>query len=236
MTSKKVVSTWPVALKTSDVATNAITHNHVAEVLVGKTTWLHEFATGQAVSGSQTPQIPMNPQGRYGHDHSGPPYGAAIQHAESVFFTMGTGIYSGDWTKEFPTLILGNNGRPFARQYNRIWVKPFPKWIEGTPYSKAYLSVYAKSQTSTQTMLVKAANVTTTGVDDRESLPRYEVNNAVGPFYATDWTEALDVLSVDVAPGMNTICIDFTIADASNKLTVIGYAWGQTKKISQTFG
>jgi hypothetical protein len=73
----------------TDAATrgHAPTYSETAQSLVGRPRVAWELAHGASAVPGETPSIPLNPQGQYGVDMSGPPFGPCLlMHVASVTF------------------------------------------------------------------------------------------------------------------------------------------------------
>lgn len=132
--------------------------SETVKALSGRASWLYQFATGAEAGGTdQQPLVPLTPSGRVGHDHSGPPYGSALQHPlwtiggvqtiSALTRDDGTNYY--DSTIAFSIAATNNTIEPVLCA--RFYCRPFPEY-ENSPYSRAYLSVAALSASGTQTL------------------------------------------------------------------------------------
>lgn len=110
----------------------------VMQRIAGRARMLYEMLTG-ARTNEEDHIIPRNPQGTFGVDLSGPPYGACQYHP---VLTFDCGMPLGNWSggqsipsiEEEPTIYTG-----------AFWVKPFPATIADTPYSKLALSAILRA-------------------------------------------------------------------------------------------
>jgi len=146
----KIGSVWPASLASERVANGAQADAEIPQMLAGRARWLYEMASGASAVDGEPASVPVNPQGRIGHDHSGPPYGSALKHrlfgwsgtrddlASVAFFNGRTNVYA-----------LSTTDDPAIRLLGRAWVKPFVDFT-GAPYSQGALVVIARCESSTQ--------------------------------------------------------------------------------------
>lgn len=133
MPLQKIVSGQP--LRQAQVRSLAPATADLAASLAGRVRYLYELATGvsAAPDGGATP---LNPQGRLGIDHSGPPWGNAFQHPVWIaegFVNTTTNVYG-----EGPLFSLTTSNKIQAI-VARFVVRPF-QYFPLAPYSQLYLT------------------------------------------------------------------------------------------------
>lgn len=130
--------------------------------LAGRARWLYEMASGSPGGDAEhAPACPLNPSGRLGHDHSGPPYGSAFQHPLWCYSSVVSGSgYSADngttslWANRAIVVYDGSGAEDIdCNIVARAWVRPFAA-TEDSPYSRAYPYLTAISVTGTATLTV----------------------------------------------------------------------------------
>lgn len=131
-----VISTFPAGLPERRTQSHALAVAETARQLAGRSRLLYELATGVSGEANASPAIPKNPQGRYGIDHSGAPYGVAIRHP----IATGTGVsrLTSQWIQGQDTTYTAN--KIYARDIE-IWVRPHAPG----PYSLTTWRVRAES-------------------------------------------------------------------------------------------
>ena len=138
MTIQRVVSSEPLA--STQVRSLAPALADVARSISGRVRYLYELATGSPAftDGGATP---LNPQGRLGIDHSGPPWGVAFQHP--LWYAEGLPQISGatEVFGEAPILTFSAQNQTL-RILARFYVRPFQAGAL-SPYSRGYLTVSA---------------------------------------------------------------------------------------------
>ena len=151
-----VSSSWPHSLDTATVDNQSPAVAETARILAGRARWLYEMATGESGDSAESPIIPVNPQGLYGVDHSGPPYGVALRHGvihggRSIDPTRN----STHWTDADRDTVA--DGGPLTVQ-TVVWVKPH---VDGVgPYAYGYLDfVAARVGGSTVTVTATVENI-----------------------------------------------------------------------------
>lgn len=112
----------------------------IARSLAGRVRYLYELATGVPAfaDGGATP---LNPQGRLGIDHSGPPWGVAYQHPLWYVEGLPQIARAVDVYGEAPVLSLATQNQTL-RILARFYVRPFQKGPT-VPYRRGYLTMTA---------------------------------------------------------------------------------------------
>jgi len=144
-------------LLNSQTRSHAPLDSEMVKGLSGRSAWLYEFATGDLAGGTdEAPITPLTASGRVGHDHSGPPYGSALQHP---LWTMTSAqslsaLTRDDGTNYYDVWAAASVSSSNVRLPSlacRFYCRPFPDY-EDSPYSRAYLSVAVLSVSGTQTL------------------------------------------------------------------------------------
>jgi hypothetical protein len=153
---QRVVSSDPLA--TSQVKSLAPAHADIPRSMAGRVRYLYELATG-AVAFADGGATPLNPQGRLGIDHSGPPWGVAFQHP--LWCLEGLPPISGatEVYGEAPALTLSTQNQTL-RLLARFYVRPFQRGPT-SPYARGYLTmscVAATAGTATADVTIYDAN------------------------------------------------------------------------------
>lgn len=154
----KVGASWPHALDTGAVDNLSPGVSETARKLAGRARWLYEMATGESGDSSESPIVPVNPQGLYGVDHSGPPYGVALRHPIVCF---GSTISSDLNTSYWLDVEKVNISADVSAVYNATgWVKPHIDQIG--PYSYGFAGLSAiRTGGSTVTVTIEVENRST---------------------------------------------------------------------------
>lgn len=140
MPIQRVVSSEPLA--TSQVKSLAPAAYEIARSMAGRVRYLYELATGASAVVGDGGATPLNPQGRLGIDHSGPPWGAAFQHP--LWVIEGLPPIAASSTEVFgesPILKLATQNQTL-RLLARFYVRPFQPTALA-PYSRGYLTLSA---------------------------------------------------------------------------------------------
>ena len=215
-TSNKVIVSYPNAMRDAETNNLAQAIAEVPAVLAGRSRWLEEWATGGPAVSTDAPMIPRNPQGLYGHDHSGPPYGSCFRH--TLFTFSGLRDNGSDWTRYTAESVSLALPRLWFRF--RIWVRPFVSSSDGTaPYSRCYVDFRAVSD---------AGSVDTTWTIHANSKP---AKTEVIAVTTTEQTQQLDGY-LDVVPGWNTFSIEIEKDTTPGEVSIIAIAGSQIVKRS----
>lgn len=205
MTEPKLVVPWPSTIRGDEVKSHKPAIADVGQMLAGKAAWLYEWATGASATPGTPPQCPRNPQGTYGHDHSGPPYGSAIRHP---LYTR-SAIWAGDtiWAVGSGTFervaSIRQGGTASSRTIKcEFFVRPFPVWIKDTPYSRGYVSVYLKEGKTLCTIKVSAWS------DANPQQRETTLTNVLGSA-ATSPKQWDNLVYMDIVPGLNVGYVKF---------------------------
>lgn len=199
MSDKKVMTPWGASIPEELIQSEKLAQGTVAEVIAGKTTWLYEWTTGASATLNETPQVAPNPQGTYGHDHSGPPYGAAIPHPFANNYSSPSGATTTDWTRVWPQKQVATNGT--------LWLsfnyesRPFANLNGYGPYSKIYFHVLASAVTGTTNNLkveiIYSRNVST-GLETRRVTKTVTVGTAMKAYGFVEFDNFPGVQSANV--------------------------------------
>ena len=141
-------------LYNSQTRSHAPLDSEMVKALAGRSAGLYELATGDLAGGTdEAPVAPLNPSGRVGHDHSGPPYGSAIQHPLWAIGSCQTAsVFSrDDGTNYYDNSVVGITADINPTLVCKFYCRPFPEY-EGSPYSRAYLSLTAIHGVSSGTL------------------------------------------------------------------------------------
>ncbi len=198
------------------------------KLLAGRPKWLYEMATGE--SGGDTahePSAQRAPSGRLGHDHSGPPYGSALQHPLFSYGASQTGsnFTVDDGTNNYePGIAVSSVGLGIQPTLvAECFVRPFPAGVNDTPYSRGYLYIGA----------LATVNPTTINVD-MWSVNRYEQRRSDSVAVTTTaWPPEIVKFSTaywDIEPGINKLYMRFSCT--SNAIAVYGVSGNQIVKRS----
>jgi len=209
-----VIASHPHPLPTERVNNQSPAVSETARALAGRARWLYEMLTGESGDPNEPPAIPKNPQGKYGIDHSGAPYGVAFEHPMVCggvpFGTSNTGW--NDVPSNLITSSAGGGGTAW------VWVKPHPPGVG--PYSQLRLEFHGAYFSSTTTLTVVATNVT---ADERSVEDTVTFNSgAVAAKQA--------VLDIPVVSGWNEIHLGIR-ADTGGGAYVLGWALNQHVQI-----
>jgi hypothetical protein len=152
-----VSSSWPHSLATATVDNQSPAVAETARILAGRARWLYEMATGESADAAEDPIIPRNPQGLYGVDHSGPPYGVALQHPIiSGGSTLSTDLNTSHWLDADKPTVSTDLSLVYG---STVWVKPHVDGIG--PYTYGFLVLSAiRAGGSTVTITAEAENIT----------------------------------------------------------------------------
>jgi hypothetical protein len=200
-----------------DPVYKSATRSHAAadaetfKMLAGRPKWLYEMATG-VVGGdaAHEPTASLNPNGRLGHDHSGPPYGSAIQHP--LFTYSAPETLSGYYINDIGPDDLGDRWITVSeskspRMVAECYVRPFPEYNYNgyvSPYSRAFLYIAATVALSSETLNVSMWNAYGDQVKRTDSVT---VNDTSWPPQMIEFSTAY----WDIVPGNNLLAVEFTI-------------------------
>lgn len=125
----KIGTPWPNYLKIDQCANHQMANAEIAQLIAGRNRWLYEMLIGDSAFSNEAPSVPKNPQGKYGIDNSGPPYGPALRH---IFTSINYAEDSADSTQKF-SIELSDEPITIPLQF---YAKPFSDYT-GAPYSQA---------------------------------------------------------------------------------------------------
>lgn len=201
------------------VATNAEARASTVRMIAGLSRYTYEMLTGRAATNGEPRCIPKNPQGEYGIDLSGPPYGSAVLHP---LWTMGGMVASADVVGEKTCAIITSTAsKAFAAKF---WVRPFCQYASA-PYSRGYFAgLGACTALTNRAFTVK---LFTTGNGAAFRTQSYTA--------ATTADQAFDVGGawVDLVPGWNSVTILCETASAG--VSISGMSINQIVKRRHTF-
>ena len=200
-TGNAIVAQYPQCLRDEQTQNWKEATSGIAASIAGRAAWLYEHATGGACEAGADPRVPKNPQGLYGPDHAGPPFGSAMRHSLFVW----TGALSSSYWTRTNAVNLGVLDNFRATWKARPWVKAFPKHVGLTPYSRAYLDIRAKSDSGTHDVTVK---IMANDTPDKEETISVTTTETV--FRLDSWC--------DLVPGLNKIEIELSYAGGNNVL------------------
>lgn len=214
MAERRIVTPWPASVRASDVKSHQFASADVAQILAGKCAWLYEWATGAPTQTTDSPQTPRNPQGRYGHDHSGPPYGSAIRHNLYSRSALGSTKWQIGTGSNVRQISIIPEDQSTAKVRCEFAVRAFPSWIENTPYSRGFLHLLVSC-----TVVATSISVTISGQTTQTRTYNFGSQTA----------NALKMLSnsalyADIVPGWNVIDVEVNVTDPGTKNTVYLHA------------
>lgn len=195
------------ALRDVDTKSLAPAYVKVMRSFGGRTRWLRELIFGISAVDGETPVIPKNPQGLYGIDHSGPPWGQAFHHP-----VVGRGGYKPNSADICGHRVVGTfDSQTPLTMLIRLWNRPF-EGVRGAPYSRACLSFIAYTAAGTFS------------IDARASKPGRAYPRREASFSLTGGTTPTAYRSTDVYwdldPGLNTLQLDFESATTTDATIV----------------
>lgn len=121
------------ALRDADTKSLSPAYARKLSILAGRVRYLFELATGaNGVDTGEPHMIPQNPQGLYGVDHSGPPWGSAFLHP--IMVRGGMEPDSASMTGHRYVANVTSAAR--ASIPIVVWQRPF-EGVQGAPYSRA---------------------------------------------------------------------------------------------------
>lgn len=192
---------WPHSLDTAQVDNLSPAVAETGRILAGRARWLYEMATGESAVSTEAPYVPVNPQGLYGVDHSGPPYGVALQHA-IVSFGRGisTNVAGGAsptyWTDLDKETVDTDNARTYTA---RFWCKPSNG--QYGPYSYGFLQLSA----------IRTGGSTVTVTADVENLSvGLPANSADLTLSTASLTTSSTLVRCPLQPGWNSVRLTIT--------------------------
>lgn len=202
----------------------AIGRNDILGSLAGRARFLYELLTGQNPFPAELPASTPNPQGKLGHDHSGPPWGTAFLHP--VAWWSGQKADSGlqQPTQPFVSMVEGEPHRVELVLWNRPHVSDLPQG-RIAPYSRLFLFFVAHVAGADADLGIRIENLND-GASDPRGVTRTVSGSSAGYTTLPDsdagaWLQA--------GSGRNRCRITFTAADA-NAPTVTAWALCQVKK------
>lgn len=195
--------------------------------LAGRARQRYERATGHNPVSGESPATALNPQGKLGHDHCGPPWGAAF--LRPVAWLIGrdpdsASIQSGYF--EARSGIAGSTAAAVGPWL--MWQQPFSQLPSPSiaPYARLYLYVRALTNagTSDLTVVLKSRELFTQAPTTRTS--------NVGTITTTETGFANADAFVTMVPGYNHIDLSFAGSHDSNEITIVCAALCQIVKLT----
>jgi hypothetical protein len=196
--------------------------------LAGRTRQRYERATGDNPVPNEGPATPLNPQAMLGHDHSGPPWGAAFLHPVAVLLGLPSSFDSDIQSGYFESKvgIAGSTTRTCGPWL--IWQRPFAQLPAPSvaPYSRLYLYLRAMTDagTSDLTVTLRARPLNGAPFPVRQS--------EIGTVTTTDTAFAKEDAYVDMVPGYNVVQLQFAGSHESNEISIIEASLCQAVKLS----
>lgn len=203
-------------LRDDQARSRARAYAHVLRSLAGRVRFLAEMATGGSIFLDGTPSVPKNPQGLYGLDFSGPPFGSAWRH---VIASCGGIKPSASWetTPVLGSVVAGANlVLPI-----RLWVRPHVLGERG-PYSRGYpvLRVYQSSAVASFSVTARCRSLA------GDDVPREQAFNVVT---TTESTITLASTYWDLRPGFNDVELELETA-SSTAMVLASFSVNQIEK------
>lgn len=214
----KAINSHPHVLPTVRTRNQAAAVSETARAAAGRARWLYEMATGESGDANEPPALPKNPQGLYGADFSGPPYGVAKRHAmahsgEPIAFAAST------YFVDTPTIVANSGISKGA--HARIWVKPHT--TQQGPYRRLTISLAANYITIANTLTVSVRNAAR---EDRLVETTVAINSSVLTLYDA-------VVDVPVVAGWNRLEIGMR-PDSTSGVRIRGWALNQVVQTRDT--
>lgn len=199
----------------------------VIRSLAGRTRIRYERATGRNPVLGEPPASGLNPQGIVGHDHSGPPWGAAILHP--VAWLVGIAPNSADIQSGYfaaRDAIVDDSARALGPWV--IWQRPHAPLPSPAiaPYSRLYLYVRAFTDAGTSDLTVALRS---RQLFSAQSISR---TSTMGTVSTTEGALFKEDAYVDMVPGYNRIDLSLSGSHASNEITLVCAALCQIVKLT----
>lgn len=195
VTTANIVSPFPSTARASEVAGYARATGSMASLVIGKAQSLIEYATGGPPLGETGQLTEKNPQGLFGVDLSGPPWGPARLHNVANL----SGYKGGTYSRE--DYFDANAVRVF-----RWFQKPFARG-NLAPYSRAYIGIIVKLDSGGSV----AASLT---IRDQNGNQKSIVTTVA----STTAAMILNGEYIDAVPGINKCTFRWEPEDARAKL------------------
>jgi hypothetical protein len=151
MTTRLFASPYGARLRDERVGNYADADAEIPAVLAGRNRFLWEMATAGPAEPTGEMGIARNPQGLYGVDCSGPPYGSAMRHTLVAF--SGRRSVSGSSFTRAQHFEFGGTERRVLVFHSPVWVKAFPAHVQNTPYSRGYVTLRGANTTTDPTTI-----------------------------------------------------------------------------------
>lgn len=219
-------------LRDSAFKSEAAGKNDIARSLAGRARVVYELARGVNPFSGEPPATGKNPQGKHGHDHSGPPWGSAFLHPVAWWSSQkadATNLQQPKGPNLPPKSVsVGSAVVRFGPWV--IWNRPHASIIRSqhqvAPYSRLFLRVIAHrgaagNQTLNATLsVINPIDGTATPNDDSVTVTSA---TPAGYLFSTGF--------LTVGGGRNIIQIEFSSpASAANGVTIDAIALCQIKK------
>lgn len=207
-----IITSYPSPLPTERVNNNSPAVAEVARTLAGRARWLYEMATGESAAAGETPGITKNPQNLYGVDHSGAPYGVAMQHGVGG---IGRCLDSGSASNWLDAAHVAIDSTRVTTRKMHLWVK---QHAEGAgPYSELSLDIRAEASASL-TAEITLKNLTS---GDSATVAAKALSTSFGFYSAT--------LALQMASGRNEIVLE--VQTATGTIDAFNWSINQTVQI-----
>lgn len=211
----------PFAVRATEVATNAEARASMIRSIAGMSRYVHEMATGISASPGEQACVPLNPQGTYGVDYSGPPFGSAIRH-----IIAGCGGQPPTATlvgEKYAALVSSSTGPVVLSM--AFWNRPHARY-DGAPYSRGYLVLRAQKEGIGAPDL-DVVCFATGGNVDQARIATHSITSGLPQDYEDN------NLYFQLKPGYNTVKMRLTNTSAT-AVRVMGYTINQIVKRSHT--
>ena len=203
------------SLRDADTKSTAPAHARVLQSLAGRVLYLAELIQGRIPVTLGRSATPINPQGRIGLDHSGPPFGSAWRHP---LLTMGGCLAdtSGDCAGQRVVGVF-SSADALVIPLN-LYVRPFAMRA-GAPYSRGMVTA-------------RVARVSGAGSVDYEIVTHSGGGTSNVPMRATSSTSsttpthtAPTTIWFDLVPGHNALQLEFVTASATQLVVEQFHIW-----------
>ena len=223
---QRVFSRQP--LRDVDVDAESAAHYTIPQSMGGRARWLYEHVTGTSAVSGEPAESPRGPSGFVSHDHSGPPFGEAIQHP----IAWSGGGHATTWDGVRPMATLPADG---LRTLSLPWVvrvRPFARYPDAALGTEPYARAYPRLRVA-----LSAATAITLGIRVSRVLPGGGIDRGVRETVALSASTATQTVACStsharLSPGICRLLIELDVSAATPTVRVLSMVLPQTARRS----